>query len=338
MASFRSKLKISGALLPQNWKYVAQGNSNECLKNITRNICFGGRSKKGKKISKKKSIEDRPQPSIGCPSKCLDTDFGKPLPKPRRPWFNFCRIKVPKKEKPSNCPKKIIQQCHEESFWDYLFNFETKPRPDPCTCRLAYMQKSVCLQQDPRLCDPRYSMTKGDVLLYTESPKPECCTRREAQPKPPPCYRLPKALTCKLLAEEASKRDNADNASCPKSTLTNTTKVGTMFPQKGYRIPFEELRPRERRKKPFSCKEGIHERDVCPPLQKKRQFGGKPLIPTSQSQDTEINTATPSAPIFQTEDTYDPKVHIKKYSRFEQLQKLTKAKASGKCPCDAPED
>lgn len=59
------------------------------------------------------------------------------------------------------------------------------------------------LRKDPRLLDPRYRATPGDVMIYTEPAR--SARKRESvklQPKPPPEFKAPTAvLLNKMMLE-----------------------------------------------------------------------------------------------------------------------------------------
>lgn len=138
----------------------------------------------------------------GSPSKCLE--FEKAEKKAKGGLFRFKKQRETPREKPSNCKKEEKPSVEERFSWrETIFGPRSeKSWPDPCTCRLAHRERRKMRTRDPRLRDPRYQQTKGDVLLYTE------LTRRrsvssclEPQPKPPPGYKMPKAAFFKLMAD-----------------------------------------------------------------------------------------------------------------------------------------
>ncbi|XP_012150191.2 uncharacterized protein LOC100879542 [Megachile rotundata] len=196
------------------------------------------------------------EPCTGCPSKCLEPGYGKPIRKKKRSLFSL-KSKEPEviKEKPSNCEE--IKPVEERStWWESIFGPDPKRSwPDPCTCRLAVRQKKLCRAQDPRLKDPRYKETAGDVFLYTEAVKRGTSSCREPQPKPPPLYKVPKAV----LYRDMCAGELALFRGTPKAE-EEVYPVAKPFP-----IPFEEMRPPEKKRKVFTCQRGIRSRDTFRP-------------------------------------------------------------------------
>jgi len=91
------------------------------------------------------------------------------------------------------------------TLWEYVFGPDRKKsQVDPRTCRLAHCQKQAHRVKDPRLRDPRYQKTAGDVLIYTESvgSLKESKSEKEPQPKPPPAYKMPKAVLLDKMTKE----------------------------------------------------------------------------------------------------------------------------------------
>jgi hypothetical protein len=92
------------------------------------------------------------------------------------------------------------------TLWEYIFGPDRKKsRVDRRTCRLTHCQKQAHRVKDPRLRDPHYQKTAGDVLIYTESvgSLKKLKSEKEPQPKPPPAYKMPKAvLLNKMMTED----------------------------------------------------------------------------------------------------------------------------------------
>lgn len=139
----------------------------------------------------------RIEPCKGCPSKCPENGCGKPGKKRRRKFFRFKKMSM--KEKPNNCLKEKPVEV-KLTLWEELFGPDPKRSwPDPCTCRIANYQRKQQWRGDPRLLDPRYQETAGDVFLYTELLKTCRGSCLEPQPTPPPQFKLPKAVICKMI-------------------------------------------------------------------------------------------------------------------------------------------
>lgn len=108
------------------------------------------------------------------------------------------------KEKPSNCVKDPPKPVEVKlAWWEQIFGPDPKRSwPDPCTCRVAHRQKRKIRSQDLRLDDPRYKETAGDVFLYTEQLKQHKRPCTEPQPKPPPGFKVPKAVLYKMMVQD----------------------------------------------------------------------------------------------------------------------------------------
>ncbi|XP_012226182.2 uncharacterized protein [Linepithema humile] len=102
------------------------------------------------------------------------------------------------KDMPSVICKAQKSPKQKLTLWEYMFGSDRKKsRVDSCICRLAHRQRQAHRDEikDPRLCDPRYQKTAGDVLIYTEPARSlKESKRMEPQPKPPPAYKMPKAV------------------------------------------------------------------------------------------------------------------------------------------------
>ncbi|XP_076666399.1 uncharacterized protein LOC143367991 [Andrena cerasifolii] len=254
------------------------------------------------------------EPCRGCPSRCLETGYGKPVKKPKK--RRSCGSKEPLeiKEKPSNCVKETPVE-EKLSWWEQIVGPDPKRSwPDPCTCRVAHRQKRKARAQDPRLSDARYKDTAGDVFLYTEQVKQCRMPCWEPQPKPPPAYKLPKALLSRMMSQD-----------CEKGTLNQQTGEGCrhLLQKASYRIPYEELRPPERRQKPFSCREGIRPEDVLRPFSS--DFTSCRIPATVQP--LRSNNLSYQCP----EETAKRASNVEKRSRIEQLKLLVHQKDTFHC-------
>ena len=229
----------------------------------------------------------------------------------------------------SNCrpPEKI-----EKSFWEIYFGWkpEVKNIPDPCTCRVSLLNKKLQRSQDPRLCDPRYKSTSGDVLIFTEHPKPEVCKKLEPQPKPPPAYKLPKAVLTKRILEKAEKNPHS-NATEIQYEMSCVPKCSVSKAQFSL---FEVLRAPDRRRKNFSCKNGIRSEDVAKPIRKHRNICVSKTSADFISISGQREAVKSSKDYLQLPDVDSENILVhnaRKTSRTEQLKKLTETKEDDKC-------
>lgn len=258
-------------------------------------------------------------PYDGTSSKCLEKGYGKPSKPGRRSLLNFCKRLVRLKEKPSNCPP-CPETKPEQSFWDYLFKFDDDKRvPDPATCRVAQRCREACRRTDPRLCDPRYRRTDGDVLVFTEEEKPRCPRSGELQPKSPPGYKLPKAMVSRRIAEIASSqfpvlREETETGGEGKE-------LSCSGPPWGFRIPFEECRPPRRRREPFTCDRGTRVSNLAPPVSVTRGTCGGRSIGEYLAEATIDREKSEMAAV---DTKLEPPVDTENRSRIQRLHQLTK--------------
>ncbi|XP_033217122.1 uncharacterized protein LOC117172930 [Belonocnema kinseyi] len=265
------------------------------------------------KCSNCKKLSDNPLISKGEPSKSLEDQ-------------NNIRKR--------NC-EEVIEPCKKkESFWSYLFGglfgddkkAASIPVPDPSTCRLAHKFKEKCRKEDPRLCDPRYSATPGDVFLFTEFPKPSSSTSSslEPQPQPPPPYKIPSAVICKRIADAVAEH-TCVHFSLPKS---DDCKGDKCLEPKPFRLPYAEFRPTIRPREPFICADGKRGEDVLKPIRKEMYPCGFPsLLPQYIDPGEKISKKFFSCPSnSEDESDWSDCKSRKKLSRIDRLKKLTAGK------------
>ncbi|XP_076283599.1 uncharacterized protein LOC143210549 [Lasioglossum baleicum] len=278
MASFGPRFQISSLILPKdsssNLLFRRSSQNSMILTGNVRSFWFKSKRKPaevgtgncGEPASEK--IEAL-EPCKGCPSKCIQ-------PEPKRKFFWF--RKSPPAEKPSNCVKKKPSEV-KLTMWEEIFGPDPKRSwPDPCTCRMANRQRKKQRREDPRLLDPRYEETEGDVFLYTQLVKQcrKCCL--EPQPTSPPAFQLPKAVMYRMIGEGCNKK--------PFEELTGDQEMeNKVRKMPEYRIPYEELRPPEKRRKTFSCRAGIRPEYVQKPTNEELNFiKAFPKVPQVHSQ------------------------------------------------------
>ncbi|CAL7949536.1 unnamed protein product [Xylocopa violacea] len=263
----------------------------------------------------------------GCRSKCLEVEELKKKHKTR--FFIFKKQPAVVIEKPTNC-KKVEKPPEEKlTWWETIFG----PRPerswpDPCTCRLAHRAKKRKRMQDPRLCDPRYKLTAGDVFLYTQPIKqpnrPSCL---EPQPKPPPQYKVPKEVLFRMISS------TSETALLNRMVLDNQTWENDVDMKKmSYKLPYEELRPPERRKKPFNYRLGVKSEDVFPPTNRDMNFSGtlqrqRPRNPNLSKTIEDLQNSLKQL----NEDKCSSNEIVEKRSRIEQLKILIAQKDMSYC-------
>lgn len=144
----------------------------------------------------------RIEPSTTQLSKCLE-DYSKP--KPKRGLFKFHKSPPVIKEKPTNC-EKIEPTKVKPSFLEHIFGTPSKKSSPPlCVCPITYQKQMALRQQDPRLSNPCYQLTAGDVLIYTEIIKTKNQECPEPQPKPYHLYKLPRAILSKMIIANIEK-------------------------------------------------------------------------------------------------------------------------------------
>ncbi|XP_078034367.1 uncharacterized protein LOC144468629 [Augochlora pura] len=331
MASFRPRLQISslvlqtdslnGSLLkpPSLTSTILHGNLRNFWFKSRRKPIEYGTGNCGEPAPSK--IEDS-EPCKGTPSKCIEE-------KPKRKCFFF---KKPPKEKPSNCVKEK-PPVTKLSMWEQMFGPDPKRSwPDPCTCRIANRQRRKQRRQDPRLFDTRYQETAGDVFLFTRVVK-RCSEKcMEPQPKPPPSFKLPKGVLYSMIGDGCNRKrledilvdlQKADTGGCIPTPLK-------------YRIPYEEMRPPERRRKSFSCREGIRPEDVEKPVNEELDFvKAFPKVqwmhpPESPQRRKDMFYRKMVAEPPETEPDV-VKESSQKRSRIEQLKMMVQRKSSSQC-------
>ncbi|XP_058802217.1 uncharacterized protein LOC131670553 [Phymastichus coffea] len=200
----------------------------------------------------------------GDPSKCCEQGYGKPV-KVKKTWWTNVRASPPMvKQKPSNCDPPPCPK--EETFMEYIFGPE-KPLPEPNSCRRAWKIKQSCNYEDPRLEDPRYQATAGDVLLYTEPDKRKSRLPTEPQPKAPSPYKAPAGVICKKLRDSVAATALECYCACADPCLFQDWPQTNLCPvhSKPFKFPYEEMKPVNRRKKFFTGSQGVAAEDIVLP-------------------------------------------------------------------------
>ncbi|XP_003428090.1 uncharacterized protein LOC100680253 [Nasonia vitripennis] len=268
----------------------------------------------------------------GALSRCSEKGYGEPIKQKKSSlWFSLRVSPVVIKEKPSNC--KPLPCEKRESFREYIFGPE-KPLPHANTCRMAYKYKQMCSANDPRLEDARYQTTKGDALLFTSSTKPKICSIKGPQPKAPPPYIPPSAVICKRISDSLSALDCFCACVPPEDEPHCHTNLCPVH-SKPFRLPYEELRPRDRRiRKFFTCEEGIAGQDVVPPP--RRETCTCPHFKCDSAKETcalheALRLRREEVQKVQSDDE-----EVRKMSRCERLKIVTAARRRmGTAACDA---
>ncbi|XP_033331144.2 uncharacterized protein LOC117223120 [Megalopta genalis] len=264
------------------------------------------------------------EPCKGAPSKCIEE-------KPKRKCLFFKKSAA--KEKPSNC---VVEKPREAklTLWEQIFGPDPKRSwPDPCTCRIADRQKRKQRREDPRLFDSRYRETAGDVFLFTRVAKrrPERCM--EPQPKSPPPFKLPKAVLYGMIGDGCDRKQLEEVLVDQKMACAG----GRAAAQLNYRIPYEEMRPPERRRKSFSCREGIRPEDVENPTNEELNFIKAFLkVRATHSQEPPEQRRKDMFYRKMAEDFSETESDVvkesgHKRSRIEQLKMLVQRKSSSQC-------
>ncbi|XP_076762468.1 uncharacterized protein LOC143430260 [Xylocopa sonorina] len=339
MAYFRSKFQIpsSISLKDNRCKSLLARSPSIIQSTLSGNVkYFWSRKSKEQEIQYGVGNCGKPPPPCmdlichGCRSKCLESGT-ESKQKPRKKMFTF--KKQPQVvEKPSNCKKEQKSVEEKLTWWETIFG----PRPerswpDPCTCRLAHRKKKRMRMQDPRLCDPRYRLTAGDVFLYTEPIKqpnrPSCL---EPQPKPPPGYKVPKAVLFRMISS------TSETALLNRMTLNDQIwKDGEDIRPMSYRIPYEELRPPERRRKPFNYRLGVKSEDVFPPMNRDMNLSGtlqrQPIRNPNLSRTLKAFEDLQNDPKQLHENKCNSNEIVGKRSRIEQLKILIAQKDVSHC-------
>ncbi|OXU24990.1 hypothetical protein TSAR_000518 [Trichomalopsis sarcophagae] len=235
----------------------------------------------------------------GAPSRCSEKGYGEPIKlKKSSLWLSPRISPVVIKEKPSNCKPPPCEK--RESFREYIFGPE-KPLPHANTCRMAYKYKQMCRYKKfmPLKNSSRKRSTTGGreipddkgrrVALHLFHEAEDLLDQRAAAESTAAIHsperrhlqthlRLP--FGARLLLR---MRSYGGRASLPHESVITTiiSFTYTSPPQclnsyihihrcpvhsKPFRLPYEELRPRDRRiNKFFTCEEGIAGQDVIPP-------------------------------------------------------------------------
>ncbi|XP_014218358.1 uncharacterized protein LOC106646751 [Copidosoma floridanum] len=221
----------------------------------------------------RRRVPDCPQfIDTGEPSKCLEEGYGEPI-KIKKSWYKFGARPVVIKQKPTNCPPPPAVPPPEKriTFWEYLFGSSEKPLPDPKTCRLNYKYNQICNENDPRLDDPRYQETLGDVFIYSEPERLEICfTPGPNKPKSPPPHIPPGAVFCKKIISDSLTDPLVHLGRCactPKPLPEPCMPAPCPIHDRSFERPYEELRParRSRPRRFFTCSRGIANEDMSDP-------------------------------------------------------------------------
>ncbi|KAI4487355.1 hypothetical protein M0804_005504 [Polistes exclamans] len=214
----------------------------------------------------------RIEPSTGQSSKCLK-NYDKPTTKSKQRLFKFHKSPSANKEKSTNC-EKIKSKEKKPSFWQRIFGIKLKKScPPSCIHPVTYKEQMKLRKQDPRLLNPSYQSTPGDVLIYTEiikTNKHECF---EPQPIPYHPYKLPRAVLCKMIMENNEKKLRYYSA--VRSPNHNNCKSSTF---KTNPILFKEMRPKEKEKNAFTCEDGVITNNIMQPFNTKMNPYGKSFI------------------------------------------------------------
>ncbi|XP_076637204.1 uncharacterized protein LOC143349681 [Colletes latitarsis] len=256
--------------------------------------------------SKRKSIENVSSSS----SKCL-TKKSK----------NKTQGSTESKGKACNCMEEKPEEI-KLTWWEEIFGPDPKRFwPDPCICRLAVRQRRKIRKQDSRLLDPRFQETAGDVFLYTEQLKRHSRPCLEPQPKPPPAFKVPKAVLYRMLNDSDERvRRNFERQKISYDI----------------QIPYEEMRPSTTRKRRmFNCREGIRSEDIVKPISAElNSFGVPPIVQQPyMQQGIEINNDKCSKKIEKAPVTKNniSKQSSQKRSRIEQLKIEIRQKDTSRC-------
>ncbi|XP_018357128.1 PREDICTED: uncharacterized protein LOC108757208 isoform X2 [Trachymyrmex septentrionalis] len=120
----------------------------------------------------------------------------------------------------SSTQKKLAER--KLSLWEYVFG-PKKSSKNPCAHQLTNCQEQACSK------NLRYQMASRNVI-YIDLIKSKNTRFTEPQPKPPPSYKLPRAV---LLNKAIIEGFPKDDKTCEGKTVTPTT------PRK----PYEEMKP-----------------------------------------------------------------------------------------------
>ncbi|XP_026674371.1 uncharacterized protein LOC113465077, partial [Ceratina calcarata] len=268
----------------------------------------------------------------GLPSKCLQFEGKKTKTKRKRKLLSSRKQEF-WDAKPNNCKKEKIPEKPKLTLWESLFGpCPQRSWPDPCTCRLAYRERKKLRHHDPRLRDPRYQITAGDVLLYTEQVKRtrsgECA---EPQPKPPPSFKVPKAVLFSMMSD--SSESVSQIAWQNRMTLTQgPCESDPCERPRPYKRPYEELRPPENRRKQVNLKAGIAADDVPLPMNRNAYyFDALPPRKSARTYDLLKDLESQQGEKRKAEEKPASEMQTLKRSRIEQLKILITQKNPSHC-------
>lgn len=241
-----------------------------------------------------------------------------------------CKDNEVAKRKLTNCREPEKANKRKISYWESTFGSLSlkKKSPEPSSCRNLQGEKKLCREKDPRLCDPRYKMTAGDAFIFTESPKTRSCKSREPLPKSPPSHKLPRAVFTQKFIKMAGNVPNTCAAAWQfEASCDNPTPVCSS--PKAPILPFEELRPPNKRRTKYSCKIGVLPNTASNPTRNDSNCWN-----TSKSQSQQpkaINSSKKTIPTNSPTDFSFEINNVRGKSRLEQLKKLTRAKEGSNC-------
>lgn len=181
-------------------------------------------------------------------SKC-SKDYNKHTNKSKI-HFHFHKPQFAKKEIDYEMiqPMKLLSSCCKR-----LSKLgSTKSCLASCTCPLAY--KNQIQRQDSS-----YQSTSGNGFIYTEYIKSKKLELDEPQPRTTPLYKIPRSALCKMIIEECET--NLCECIIPLSHNSYTS-----CKLKPIKIPFEEMRPQNKEKETFTCKDGVNTEDIMYPF------------------------------------------------------------------------
>lgn len=99
---------------------------------------------------------------------------------------------------------------------------------------------------------------------------------------------------------------------------------------KPHRIPYEEMRPPEKRRGTFSCQRGIRSEDILRPIERDTNFYGTPLPKVQHMNLCNLEpTKKMEIPLHETKN--DVNQTNQKRSRIEQLKFLVQQKDTLRC-------
>ncbi|XP_029036504.2 uncharacterized protein LOC114872918 [Osmia bicornis bicornis] len=100
---------------------------------------------------------------------------------------------------------------------------------------------------------------------------------------------------------------------------------------KRYRIPYEEMRPPEKRRGMFSCQRGIRSEDILRPIERNTNFYGTPLPIVQHLKFCKNLEPAKKMEIPLPETTVNVNQAPQKRSRIEQLKFLVQQKDTLRC-------